>query len=207
MAHQHKTIPPKRTPRAGRKRRFGRPERSLATAGWLGALTVVAVAVVILLVELMIPNSTVRNFCEMVFINQQVSPQSDIYQTYIAEVDRQDDLFVFPTSLFIGGLIMGRLAPGRASRRRALGAAALVALAVILACLSMVWVPTLKASQGRLPEGFDRVYALTLVACVASWTATFVIGAFCGLLWRSARRRSDAGGPPPTPAEASAATH
>lgn len=200
---QHKTIESRRPPRS-RRRRFARPERSLAAAAWLGVLTVLVVAVIIFLVELLIPTSTVRNFCELVFVNGQVSPLSPIYQQYMNDIERQDDLIVFPISLFIGGLVMGRLAPSRARRGRVLGTAAWVALAVILAALGMVWVPTLVSSHGRLPQGADTPYVLTLVAVMAFWAITFLAGAFGGLLWRNSRR-PDAGVTPPAAAEVSAA--
>lgn len=204
MTHQHKTIPPKRTPRT-RRRRFGRPERSLAAAACLSALVVLGVALAISLTKLAIPTSALHNFFELAFVNGQVSPQSPLYQDWWAQNTREDILFTSPFSLFCGGLALPFLAPRSAGRARVLRAAVAVPAVVSLGYLLLFWGSVLGAVGGHLQPGVvDTQLVLTQAGVSLTDIAVFVLGAFLGLLRRGARPKIDADGPPP--AEARAAT-
>jgi len=188
--------------RPQRKPRRFRPERSLATAAWLGAATVLAVALAVYAIKFAIPTSALHNFLELVVVNRQVSPQSPIYQDLLAQNVREDTLFTSPFSLFCGGLALALLAPPRAERARVLRAAVAVPVAILLVCLCVYWGSALTLSHGRLPPGLiDRRLVLTQTVVWLADIAAFLAGAFLGLLWRRARRRPGADGQAPEDAE------
>lgn len=202
MPHQHKTLPPKRTPRT-RHRRFARPERSLLAAACLSALVFLGMALLIGLIELALPTSALHNFYELAFVNGQVNPQSPIYQDTLDQVKRTDLLFATPFSLFCGGLSFPFLAPRSAARPRVLRASALVAAAITIGYLLLFWGSVLDAMHGRLQPGMlDAQTVLTQTAFGLAGIAAFVLGVFLGLLGRSARRSPDADNPPSVNASA-----
>lgn len=201
MPHQHKTLPPKRTPRAHR-RRFARPERSFFAAACLSALVFLGVALLIGLIELALPTSALHNYYELVFVNGVVSSQSPIYQEMLAGVKRTDLLFVTPFSLFCGGLAFPFLAPRSATRPRVLRASVLVVAAITVGYLLLFWGSVLDFMHGRLQPGMvDAQTVLTQTAFGLAGIAAFVLGVFLGL---RRRRAPDADAPPSVNASAPA---
>ena len=175
--------------RAKAKRR----ERPLGAAVGLGVLTAFGVGLLILIVELLIPNSTLHNFYLLAHHNASATlPLDPLYQEWADKIQEEDALLVTPLSLLCGGLVMGRLSPSYVPRRRLLIAGGLLGLGVLAVSLGFLW-PTAILQQNTLNahEGGQIVHLTAPVGLIvrqalfgAAWTALCVLGTRLGLHWR-----------------------
>lgn len=178
-------------------------ERPLGAAVGLALAAILAVGLVLLVVQLLMPGSTVRNFSLMsIHTSSATLPLDPLYQEYKEAIGRQEVLFDSPLAFGCGGLVLGLLAPRYAARRRVLLTSALMALGLLAVLLGFTWayalynVNALASNEGgqvaRLGAPLDYVLWQTLWGL--GWTAVCVGGAWVGMRARDRRMR------PSTPA-------
>lgn len=186
-----------------------RRERPLGTAIYLGLTATIGVGLVILLAQLLLPGSFMREYFELLRHSASATlPLSPLYQQLSEEVAREEALFATPFSLLCGGLVLGRFAPRYAARRRVLVAGALMAFGILAVSLTFLWVDTVyttdllnKHEGGTISHATAPLtYLLPQALWGLAWIAACVLGAWLGLWWRDRRvlRGSGKGVPPPT---------
>lgn len=194
-----------RRARARAKRR----ERPLGAAICAGLAVTVGVGLVILIVQLLIPGSFLRDYFLLLQHSQSATlPLSPLAQQLSEKLAREEALFATPFSLLCGGLILGRCAPRYAPRPRVLVAAGLMAFGILAVSLSFLWVDNLtttallnKHEGGAISHPTAPLaYLLTQALWGVAWIAACVLGARLGLWWRDRRVPQDdaKGVPPPT---------
>jgi len=186
-----------------------RRERPLGAAiGW-GLAATMGVGLVILLVQLLLPGSFMREYYELLRHSASATlPLSPLYQQLSEEVAREEALFATPFSLLCGGLILGRLAPRYAPRRRVLVSAGLMAFGILVVSVSFLWVDNLtttdllnKHEGGTISHPTAPIgYLLRQALWGLGWIAACILGTWLGLRWRDRRvpQDIDRGVPPPT---------
>lgn len=194
-----------RRARARAKRR----ERPLGAAISAGLAVTVGVGLVILIVQLLIPGSFLRDYFLLLQHSQSATlPLSPLAQQLAEEAAREEALFATPFMLLCGGLTLGRLAPRYAPRRRVLGAGGLMAFGIIAVCVAFLWIVNLvirgilNAHEGGFishptaPVG----YLVRQGLWGLGWIAVGTFGTWLGLWWRDRRVPQDdaKGVPPPT---------
>lgn len=188
--------------------RAKRRERPLGTAISLGLAATVGVGLVILLVQLLLPHSFMRQYYELLRHSPSATlPLSPLYQQLSEDAAREEALFATPFSLLCGGLALGRLAPRYAPRRRVLVAAGLMAFGILAVSVSFLWVDNLtttallnKHEGGTISHPTAPLgYLLRQALWGLGWIAACVLGAWLGLRWRDRRSPQDRskGVPPP----------
>lgn len=181
----------KKTGRAKRRERpFG------AAVGWAVAATL-AMGLIILGVQLLMPSSAVHNMYLLAHYNSSPTLREDpLFQQWMADINREE-AFATALSLLCGGLTLGGLAPAYAGRRRVLRAAAVFAFAVVAVSLAFVW-PTAIVQQNRLNEAGGRVVQVGIppelmvrqAILTVLWIGVCVVGAWAGL-WARRRGRAE----------------
>ncbi len=181
--------------KTGRRRgRAKRRERPLGAAvGWAVAATL-AVGLIILGIQLLVPSSAIHNMYLLSHYNSSPTLRDDpLFEQWMADINREEALFATPLSLLCGGLTLGWLAPAYAGRRRVLRVAAVLAFAVVAVSLAFVW-PAAIIQQNRLNEAGGRIVQVSIppelmvrqAILTVLWIGVCVGGAWAGL-W--ARRR------------------
>ena len=181
-----------------RTRRKAKRERPLGAAIGLGLAATFGVAVVILVVQYFIPNSSLYNLVQMSLHTQSATlPFDPLYQQYQESLNREECLFGTPFPLFCGGLLLGRLSPHYATRRRVLLAAAAMALGSVVASLVFGWSDALFSTNqiaghegghvARLSAPLDYIVRQSLWGVF--WIAVCALGAWLGLRLRDRRSR------------------
>ena len=194
-----------RTRGAARGRgRAKRRERPLGVAVGLGLATVLGVGMLILVVQLLLPGTTLHLFWDLVRHNSSATlPLDPLYQDWGAKIQAEDDWVVAPLSLLCGGLVLGRLAPRYASRRRVLLSGAALGLGMLAASLGFTW-PAAVLQQNALDRnegGMNVVLTapteliVRQALFVLGWTAFCVLGTRLGLLLRDRAPRPAAEAP------------
>lgn len=169
-------------------------ERPLGSAIGLGLAVTFGVAVVIFLVQFLMPGSMLHNYFNLLLHAQSATlPFSPLYQQWAASLQREEALFATPFSLLCGGLTLGWLSPGYASRRRVLLAAASMALGILVVSLAFIWSDALFATNtlathegghvARLIAPLDYVVRQSVWGLI--WIAVCVLGAWLGLRLRA----------------------
>lgn len=186
-----------------------RRERPLGTAICLGLAVTVGVGLVILLVQLLLPGSFLRDYFLLLRHSQSATlPLSPLAQQLAEEAAREEALFATPFSLLCGGLALGLCAPRYAPRRRVLVSGGLMAFGILAVSLTFLWVDNLYTtniinqheggfiSHPTAPVGYLVRQALWGLG----WIAACVLGVWLGLRWRDRRVPQDnaKGVPPPT---------
>ncbi len=180
----------------GTRAKAKRRERPLGAAVSAGLAVTLGVVLVILIVQLLIPSSFLRQYFDLLRHSPSATlPFSPLYQQYSEEAAREEALFATPFSLLCGGLTVGLLAPRYSPKRRVLVAAGLMALGILAVSLSFLWVDSvsttniLNAHEGgyishpTAPLG----YLLRQALWGLGWIAACVLGAWLGLRLRDRR--------------------
>jgi hypothetical protein len=185
-----------------------RRQRPLGAAIGAGLAVTMGVGMLILIVELLIPDSAVSNLFRLSHLPSATLAASPLFQQWKEAVNRQESLFDTPLSLLCGGLTLGWFAPRYATRRRVLVSAASMAFGILAVLLTFTWADnlyltgTLNAHEGAwitraiAPLG----YVVRQAAWDLIWIAACVLGAWLGLQARDRRQSKDQGKgvPPPT---------
>lgn len=167
------------------------------------------VGLVILLVQLLLPGSFLREYYELLRHSPSATlPLSPLYQHLSEQAAREEALFATPFSLLCGGLVLGRFAPRYAPRRYVLVAAGLMAFGILAVSLTFLWVDNLYTTNllnthegGAIShQTAPPAYLLTQALWGLAWIAACVLGAWLGLRGRDRHvpRDTDRGVPPPT---------
>lgn len=186
----------------GTRAKAKRRETPLGAAICAGLAVTLGVVLVILVVQLLTPNSFMRQYYELLRHSPSATlPFSALYQQLSEQAAREEALFATPFSLLCGGLTVGLLAPRYAPRRRVLVAAGLMALGILAVSLSFLWVDsitttnTINAHEGghishpTAPVG----YLLRQILWGLGWIAACVLGAWLGLRGRGRGIPQDGG--------------
>ena len=177
-----------------------RRERPLGAAIWLGLVTTIGVGLFILVVQLLIPGSFMREYYELLRHSPSATlPYSPLYQQLSEEAAREEALFATPFSLLCGGLILGWRAPRYAARRRILVSGGLMAFVILAVSLSFLWVDnihttnTLNANEGGLISHQTAPFSYLLRQALwgMGWIAACVLGCWLGLRLRDRRVPQD----------------
>lgn len=171
-------------------------ERTLGSAVRYGLLVSVMVGVISILTLLALPGNAFHNFYRVVTQGVALSPSSDTYQIWMAEIGFQEAIIWTPLSLFLGGAAIAILAPSRATRRDVVLASAKLFLTLVVASAAFVW--TVKfVREGYHIESYQIPPRLivTQLLCFVVWTAIGALGAAFGSLLRSARTQRRAPSP------------
>ena len=129
-------------------------ERPLGAAIGLGLAATLGVALLIFVIEMLLPHSTVRTFVDLsLHAPSATLPLGSLYQDLKEGVDTQEALFVTPFSLFCGGLVLGRFAPRYAPLRRVLTAGAGMALGILVVSLAFSWEQAISHTKALAQEG------------------------------------------------------
>ena len=167
-------------------------EQPLGVAVAAGLATTLAVAILIVGVQLLVPHTVISNFYKLVHYNSSATlPLDPLYQKWFEEIS-EEDIPGSAFSLLCGGLVAGWLAPSYESRRRVLLAGAWVGLGFPLTCLAFLWITgvleqnAMNAHEGGQQVGVSASPALILTqaALVLVWTAVCVFGTWAGLRLR-----------------------
>lgn len=191
----------------GTRARAKRRERPLGAAvGW-GLAATVGVGLVILVVQLLLPGSFLREYYELLRHSPSATlPLSPLYQQLSEKVAREEALFATPFMLLCGGLALGRLAPRYAPQRRVLVAGGLMAFGILAVSLAFLWAVNLIITGllnthegGTISHATAPLaYLLTQALWGMAWIGACVLGAWLGLRWRDRRIPPDDGkGVPP----------
>ena len=184
----------------GRRGRAKRRERPFGVAvGWAVAATL-AVGLLILGVQLLLPTSAVHNMFLLAHYNSSPTLRDDpLFQKWMDAINFEEAVFATPLCLLCGGLTLGWLAPAYAGRRRVLRVAAILAFALVAASLAFVW-PAAIVQQNRLNNavggriiqiGIPPELMVRQALWSVLWIAVCVLGAGAGL-WARGRKRSEA---------------
>ena len=175
-------------------------EQPLGIAVALGLVTMLAVAILIVAVQLLVPHSVLHNFYALVHYNPSATlPLDPLYQKWYEEIS-QEDVFGSAVSLLCGGLAVGWFAPSYVSRRRVLLAGTGLGIGFLLVCLAFLWIGgivtqnALNAHEGGQQVGIAAPPSLILVQTllVIFWTACCAFGTWLGLVLRERLRRRQA---------------
>lgn len=184
----------------GRRGRVKRRERPFGAAvGWAVAATL-AVGLIILAVQLLLPSSSVHNMYLLAHYNSSPTLRdSPLFQQYMDAINREE-AYATALCLFCGGLTLGGLAPTYAGRGRVLRVAAVLAFAVVAVSLAFVW-PTTIIQQNRLNAevggrivqvGIPPVLMVHQAILTVLWIGVCVLGAWAGL-WARRHGRAETG--------------
>lgn len=179
-------------------RRGKRRERPFGAAvGWAVAATL-AVGLVILIVQLLLPSSAVHNMFLLAHYNSSPTLRDNpLFQKWMDAINREET-YVTALCLFCGGLTLGWLAPAYAGRGRVLRVAAVLAFALVAASLAFVW-PAAIVQQNRLNNevggriiqvGIPPDLMVRQALWSVLWIAVCVLGAWAGL-WARGRKRAE----------------
>ena len=195
----------------GARAKAKRRERPLGAAVCAGLAVTLGVVLVILVVQLLIPDSFLRQYYELLRHSPSATlPFDSLYQQLSEKAAREEALFATPFSLLCGGLTVGLLAPRYAPRRRVLVAAGLMAAGILAVSLSFLWVDNINTSNllNTHEGGYvshptaPLAYLLRQALWGLGWIAACVLGAWLGLRGRDRRTPQDAGeSVPPAPRE------
>ena len=183
---------------AQRRVKAKRREKPLGAAIGLGLTAILAVGIVIILVQLLIPGTAIHNFVLLAQNNASATlPLDPLYQRWLNQIEEEEALFGTPFSLLCGGLVLGWLAPSYASRRRVLLSGLALGFGTVAFSVAFEWVAalnqqnTLNIHEGGLQVSLtappDLILRQTLL--VAAWTAICVLGTWLGLTLRERRRQ------------------
>jgi len=179
-------------------------EKPLGVAVAVGLATTLAVAILIVGVQLLEPHSALHNFYMLVHYNSSATlPLDPLYQKWYEEIS-EEDIPGSAFSLLCGGLAVGWLAPSYESRRRVLLAGAAAGLGFLLVCLAFLWTAgvveqnTMNAHEGGQQVGISAPPALIVAQgiFVLLWTAFCVLGTWIGLRLRERSRSLRRSGSP-----------
>ncbi len=186
-----------RTVEAATRGKAKKREHPLGVAVALGLVATLAVAILIVVVQLLEPHSALHNFYLLVHYNSSATlPLDPLYQKWYEEIAEEDVLFGSTFSLLCGGFVIGWLAPSYETRRRVLLAGTGLGFGLPLVCLAFQWIGgvleqnTLNVHEGGQQVGITAPLSLILTqaALVLVWAAICVFGAWAGLRLR--RRRA-----------------
>ena len=186
----------------GARAKAKRRERPLGAAVSAGLAVTLGVVLVILVVQLLIPHSFMREYFELLRRSASATlPFNPLYQQYSEQAAREEALFATPFSLLCGGLTVGLLAPRYSPRRRVLVAAGLMAFGVLAVSLSFLWVDSIKTTAlingnegGYITHSTaPPEYLLRQALWGLGWIAACILGAWLGQRGRDLRPSQDGG--------------
>ena len=174
----------------GTRAKAKRRERPLGAAVCAGLAVTLGVVLVILVVQLLLPSSFMRQYYELLRHSPSATlPFNSLYQQLSEKAAREEALFATPFSLLCGGLTVGLLAPRYAPKRRVLVAAGLMALGILVVSLSFLWVDSINTSNllnthegGYISHPTAPLgYLLRQALWGMGWIAACILGAWLGL--------------------------
>ena len=177
----------------GTRAKAKRRERPLGAAICAGLAVTLGVVLVILVVQLLIPDSFMRQYYELLRHSPSATlPFNPLYQQLSEQTAREEALFATPFSLLCGGLTVGLLAPRYSPKQRVLVAAGLMALGILAVSLSFLWVDSISTTNiinahegGHISHPTAPLgYLLRQVLWGLGWIAACILGAWLGLRGR-----------------------
>lgn len=186
----------------GTRVRAKRRERPLGAAVSAGLAVTLGMGLIILVVQLLIPSSFLRQYYELLRHSPSATlPFNALYQQYSEQAAREEALFATPFSLLCGGLTVGLLAPRYAPRWRVLVVSGLMALGILAVSVSFLWVDNVNTTAllnthegGYITHPTAPLgYLLRQALWGLGWIAACILGAWLGLRLRDRRPASDGG--------------
>lgn len=189
--------------------RAKRRERPLGAAIGSGLAVTLGVALAILIVQLLLPHSFMRQYYDLLRHSPSATlPFSALYQQLSEETAWEEALFATPFSLLCGGLVLGRCAPRYSPRRRVLISGGVMAFGILVVSLTFLWVDNIYTTNllnshegGYISHSTAPLaYVLRQGLLDLGWIIACVFGTWLGLRWRDHRqpKNHSEGAPPPT---------
>ena len=159
-----------------------------------------AVAILIVVVQLLIPHTVVNDFYTLVHYKASATlPLDPLYQRWYESLS-EEDFYVTAFSLFCGGMVVGWLAPSYVSPRRVLLAGAALGFGLPAVCVALRWTGgvleqnTLNQREGGQQVGIAAPPSLILgqIVLLVIWTVVCALGAWLGVRLRSRSRNAGA---------------
>ena len=176
-------------------------EQPLGAAIGLGVVATLAVGIIIVVVQLLIPGTAVQQFYSLSHnVPSATLPMDPLYQSLLGQIQKEEALFGTPFPLFCGGLVLGWFAPSYVVRRRLLLSGAALGFGVLAFFLGFEWIAgvyeqnTLNAHEGGQQVLLTAPPELIVRQAVwaAGWIVVCILGTWLGLTLRERVRRKAA---------------
>lgn len=164
-------------PMPKRKRR----ERSLGAATRYGIAATIATGIIIFLVFVAIPNTSLNVFFRLQTSSTPLMPSSELYLNLQNDMDRQEACIWTPICLLIGGLVTGLLAPKTVTIKTLCARATYITLLVFLLAGLVTYGSIFAAQHGHLHGYyFPARIILVQLALLIPWSLACIAGALAG---------------------------
>lgn len=182
------------------RRKTKKRERTLGQAIGLGLAATLGVGLLILIVQLLIPSTTVYNFFRLAHAASSATLRGGtLFQEWAGDIQEQEALFATPFSLLCGGLILGRFAPRYASYRRVLTAGGWMAFGTVAVSLAFAWPAAVIQQEKMNRDQGGHIFHISAPPDLLvrqslwafAWIAVCVLGTWVGLRLRDRRVPSD----------------